>query len=209
MRMQRPERRDCTVVLAALFVRVLLMTALLAASGKATAEEGARMIRGGAFALTDHTGRAITDRDFRGQFMLIYFGYTHCPDVCPTGLSVVTQAMQALGEAAEAVQPLFITLDPKRDTVPVLAEYMRHFHPRFLGLTGSREQTLVAANAFGVDVSATYAADTPKMDYSMNHSAFTYLVGPDGRLRSMYREGIDGETMAAAIRKHLVEHSEE
>ncbi|MAG32041.1 MAG: SCO family protein [Deltaproteobacteria bacterium] len=175
----------------------------LLASTLATAEQGDRLIRGGGFALTDQAGRAVTDHDFRGQFMLIYFGYTHCPDVCPTGLSVMTQAMQALGDASQSVQPLFITFDPKRDTVSVLADYMPHFHPRFLGLTGSKEQVFAAANAYGVEISATYAANTPGIDYSMNHSAFTYLVGPDGRLRSMYREGIDGETMAAAIRRHL------
>ncbi len=162
-----------------------------------------RLVRGGAFTLTDHTGRVVSDQDFRGQFMLIYFGYSHCPDVCPTGLSVATQAMQALGAAGKRVQPLFISFDPERDTVPVLAAYMRHFHPRFLGLTGSKEQAIAAANAFSVDVSATYAANTPGIDYSMNHSAFTYLVGPEGRLRSMYREGIDGATMAVAIRRHL------
>ena len=183
--------------------RCVVALVLLLAPGWAVADEGGRLIRGGAFSLSDHTGRVVSDQSFRGQFMLIYFGYTHCPDVCPTGLSVVTQAMQALGEAGKEVQPLFITFDPKRDTVAVLAQYMRHFHPRFLGLTGSREQAFAAADAYGVDVSATYAADTPGIDYSMNHSAFTYLVGPDGRLRSMYREGIDGETMAAAIRKHL------
>lgn len=181
----------------------LVVLAVLLAPGWAMSEEGAGLIRGGAFTLIDHTGRVVSDQDFRGQFMLLYFGYTHCPDVCPTGLSVVTQAMQALGEAGTQVQPLFITFDPKRDTVPVLARYMRHFHPRLLGLTGSQEQVFAAANAFGVEVSATYAADTPGIDYSMNHSAFTYLVGPDGQLRSMYREGIDGATMAAAIRKHL------
>ncbi len=135
--------------------------------------------------------------------MLIYFGYTHCPDVCPTGLSVMTSAMQALGDDGKGVQPLFISFDPKRDTVSILAKYMPHFHPRFLGLTGSEEQVIAAANAYGVEVSATYAAETPGIDYSMNHSAFTYLVAPDGQLRSMYREGIDGDTMAAAIRRHL------
>lgn len=192
MRMLRPGWRSCVVMLVALL-----------APDRVMAEEDAGLIRGGAFTLTDHTGRVVSDRDFRGQFMLLYFGYTHCPDVCPSGLSVVTQAMQALGEAGTQVQPLFITFDPERDTVPVLARYMRHFHSRFLGLTGSKEQVFAAANAYGVEVSATYAADTPGIDYSMNHSAFTYLVGPDGKLRSMYREGIDGKSMAAAIRKHL------
>lgn len=173
------------------------------AAGTAAAGEGTRTIRGGAFELTDHRGRVVRDRDFRGRFMLIYFGYTHCPDVCPTGLSVMTQALQELGEAEKRVQPLFITFDPERDTVAVLSRYMSHFHPGFLGLTGAKEKVFAAAAAFGVDVSATYAADTPGIDYSMNHSAFTYLVGPGGQLRSMYREGIDGATMAAAIRRHL------
>ncbi len=173
--------------------------------GIAFAAEGDGMIRGGPFSLRDHRGEVVSDQEFRGKFMLIYFGYTHCPDVCPTGLSVMSDALLSLGEAAKAVQPLFITFDPERDTVEVLARYMRHFHPSFLGLTGSREAVFAAAEAYGVDVSATFAANTPEIDYSMNHSAFTYLVAPDGRLRSMYREGIDGEKMAAAIRKHLAE----
>ncbi len=198
MRMRFPGRRTWIVLPA-------MLAALWIGSTPdwAMAEEGARLVRGGGFTLTDQAGRAVSASDFRGQFMLIYFGYTHCPDVCPTGLSVMTQAMRALGDAGREVQPLFITFDPKRDTVSVLADYMPHFHPRFLGLTGSSEQVVAAANAFGVEVSATYAADTPGIDYSMNHSAFTYLVGPDGQLRSMYREGIDGESMAVAIRKHL------
>lgn len=196
MRTLRPGWRGSLTVLAA------TLAALLTPRW-AVSQEGIPLVRGGGFSLTDHFGRAVSDTDFRGKFMLIYFGYTHCPDVCPMGLSVVTQAMHALGAAGTEVQPIFITFDPERDTVPVLAKYMHHLHPRFLALTGSKEQALAAANAYGVDVSATYAANTPGIDYSMNHSAFAYLVGPDGKLRSMYREGIDGETMAAAIRKHL------
>ena len=181
----------------------LLVFAIFSVAGLAATAQNSTLVRGGGFTLTDHAGRVVSDEDFRGQYMLIYFGYTHCPDVCPTGLSVLTHAMQDLGAAGNRVQPLFVTFDPKRDTVEVLADYVIHFHPRLLGLTGSREQTLAATNAYGVDVSSSYLANRPEINYSMSHSAFTYLVGPDGRLRSMYREGIDGKTMAAAILKHL------
>lgn len=155
-------------------------------------------VTGGPFSLTDHLGRPASDTDFRGQFMLIYFGYMSCPDVCPKGLQVVTEAMDVLGPAAGRVQPLFITFDPDRDTVALLADFVDNFHPRLLGLTGTKEQTLAAANSYDVDVSATYAAGN-NLDYSMNHSAFTYLSGPDGKLRMMFRDGIDGKTMASFI----------
>ena len=161
-------------------------------------------VTGGAFSLVDHEGRSVSDADFRGQFMLVYFGYTSCPDVCPTDLQVMGRAMDILGEAGDKVQPLFITFDPDRDTPKVMADYVSNFHPRILGLTGTKEQTLAAANAYDVDVSATYAANDPSgMGYSMNHSAFTYLSGPDGRVRMMFRDGIDGKTMAAYIRKTM------
>ena len=163
-------------------------------------------VTGGAFSLVDHKGRSVSDADFRGRFMLIYFGYTSCPDVCPTGLQVMSRAMDVLGEAGDKVQPLFITFDPDRDTPEVMADYVGNFHPRILGLSGTKEQTLAAANAYDADVSATYAAYDPTgMGYSMNHSAFTYLSGPDGRVRMMFRDGIDGKTMATYIRKAMNE----
>lgn len=161
-------------------------------------------ITGGPFSLIDHRGRPVSDRDFRGRFMLIYFGYTFCPDVCPTSLQVMSDAMTYLGVAGKQVQPMFITFDPKRDTVKVMADYVSNFHPRLLGLTGTPDQTIAAAGSFDVDVSATYAADDRTgLGYSMNHSAFTYLTGPDGRVRMMFRDGIGGEVMAAYIQKAL------
>ncbi len=160
-------------------------------------------VAGGPFRLIDHQGRPVSDTDFRGRFMLIYFGYTHCPDVCPTDLQAISTAINQLGEMGKWVQPLFITFDPVRDTRAVMADYVSNFHPRLLGLTGTREATLAAANSFDVDVSATYAANDPEMGYSMNHSAFTYLAGPDGRVRMMFKDGLDGKTMARFIIKAL------
>jgi len=161
-------------------------------------------VAGGPFFLVDHKGRSVSDADFRDRFMLVFFGYTSCPDVCPTDLQVMSRAMDALGEAGDKVQPLFITFDPDRDTPEVMADYVSNFHPRLLGLSGTKEQTLAAANAYDVDVSSTYAANDPTgTGYSMNHSAFTYLSGPDGRVRMMFRDGIDGKTMAAYIGKAM------
>ena len=160
-------------------------------------------VAGGPFQLVDHKGRPVSDKDYRGRFMLIYFGYTHCPDVCPTDLQSMSTAMEVLGDPGKWVQPLFISFDPVRDTQAVMADYVSNFHPRLLGLTGTKEQSLAAANSFDVDVSATYAANDPEMGYSMNHSAFTYLAGPDGRVRMMFKDGLDGKTMARFIHKAM------
>lgn len=103
-----------------------------------------------AFALIDHTGRAVTDRDFLGAYMLVFFGYTHCPDICPTDFMVVGEAMDLLGAAGDKVRPVFITIDPARDTVAVMADFVGHFHPRLLGLTGTREQIAAVAKRYRV-----------------------------------------------------------
>jgi len=163
----------------------------------------ARTIKGGPFTLTTHLGKTVTEQDFKGVFALIFFGYTYCPDVCPTDLSVMTQALELLGKEADRVQPLFITFDPQRDDQKRMAEYIQNFHPRLTGLTGTKEQTLAAADFYGVDVSATYKAGEPGSAYSMNHSAFTYLVGPKGELRVMFRTGTSPELMAQTIQRHL------
>ena len=104
----------------------------------------------GAFSLVDHTGRSVTHQDFLGRFMLIFFGYTHCPDICPTDLLVMSQALDMLGAAGERVQPIFITIDPERDTPRVMAEFVAHFHPRLVGLTGAPEQVAAAAEVYRV-----------------------------------------------------------
>ncbi len=166
-------------------------------------QSNARQIYGGPFELTNDLGQRVTDKDFKGKFLLIYFGYSYCPDVCPTDLLVMGKAIDLLGESGSQVQPLFITFDPARDTVERLADYIANFHPRLVGLTGSKEQTLAAANHYGVDVSATYKAETLGSAYSMNHSAFTYLVGPAGKLRVMFRDGSSAKLMADTIGRHM------
>lgn len=103
---------------------------------------------GGPFTLMSHEGKEVTDKDFRGSYMLLFFGYTHCPDICPTGLQNLANAMLLLGDAAKDVQPLFISIDPERDTQEVLADYVPLFHPKLLGLTGTPKQVHEAAESY-------------------------------------------------------------
>ena len=165
------------------------LTAGTAASTPTKAVNGFSL--GGDFSLIDHTGKPVTNSDFKGEFLLVYFGYTFCPDACPTELQRMTEVLNALGPLADKVRPIFITIDPERDTVKVLADYVGNFHPRFIGLSGSVQQVRAAAKAYGVyygKVSRTgaSAADTADSDYLMNHSAFVYLMGPDGKMRDIF-----------------------
>ncbi len=162
-----------------------------------------RQIKGGPFNLTTHLGKKVSEMDYRGKYLLIYFGYSYCPEVCPSDLMVISKAIDLLGKDSDLVQPLFITFDPARDTKERLATYIKNFHPRLIALTGSKEQTLAAANHYGVDVSATYKAEVAGSAYSMNHSAFTYLVDPERRLPVMFRDGTDAHLMAKTIQKYL------
>lgn len=166
------------------------------------AHEGTAAV-GGPFHLTDHTGRAVSDADYRGRWMLIYFGYTFCPDVCPTELSVVAQVMDRLGPLADKVQPLFVTIDPERDTVAQMAGYVDLFHPRLVGLTGSPEQIADAARAFRVYYAKVPLEGGDAGDYTMDHSSFLYLMGPDGRFRTVYPGGTGPDAIAADLKTRL------
>lgn len=156
---------------------------------------------GGPFSLVDQDGRAVTERDFAGRFLLVYFGFTYCPDVCPTELGAIASAMDELGDAAERVTPVLVTVDPQRDTPAVMKEYVARFHPRMVGLTGTPEQVAEAARRFRV----YYArVQRPNMhEYLMDHSSFVYLVGPDSRVRTMFRPDTSPEAMAASVRAQL------
>jgi len=187
------------------------------ASDRAVAEIVSPQL-GGSFALVDHTGRRVTDTIFRGQFMLIFFGYTYCPDVCPTGLQIISEAMELLGPAADKVQPIFISVDHQRDTVAVLSDYVGNFHPRLLGLTGTEAQIQAAAKAYGAfyrKVSPPPVGDnaTPDPgaksnddeDYLISHSASVHLVGPDGKYLRSFLHGTGPEIMAKGIRKYFAD----
>ncbi len=156
----------------------------------------------GRFQLLDQTGRKVTNEDFLGRFMLVFFGYTYCPDVCPTDLQVLARALDLVGPAGDKVQPIFITIDPERDSPEVLRDYVRHFHPRLLGLTGSPAAVRRAANLYRVQFRKVFGPDHEdgKPDYLIDHSAASYLIGPDGAGLSLYPHGMTAEDIAADIR---------
>ena len=132
------------------------------------------------FRLTDHNGRERTLADFRGKVVTVFFGYTHCPDVCPTVLAEMAQVMRELGPDADKVQVLFVTVDPERDTPAVLQRYVPAFHPGFLGLYGDADAIARTAREFKI----VYQKQAlPGGGYTVDHSAGTYIYDPEGRLR--------------------------
>jgi protein SCO1 len=155
---------------------------------------------GGPFTLTDQNGATRGSDDFRGKLMLIYFGYTFCPDVCPTELQTMSEAIDRLGAKGDAVQPIFITVDPARDTQEQLKAYAENFHPRLLALTGSAEQIAQAARAYKVFYQPVKQGDG---EYLMDHSSVVYLMGRDGHYLAHFGGNLTAEQMAAAIAKHL------
>jgi len=162
---------------------------------------------GGPFTLVDHTGRTVTDKDFRGSFLLVFFGYTHCPDICPLTLAEVSATLKALGKDARYVRPLFITVDPERDTPEVLASYVRAFHPAIIGLTGTPQQIRSVTKAYNAYYAKVPLKTNGKVSqsshYSVDHSAFTYLMGPNGNFLEVFRFGTSPEKMAEKIREVL------
>jgi cytochrome oxidase Cu insertion factor (SCO1/SenC/PrrC family) len=190
----------------------LLVIASLLCSGLAAAAEqpsAAQMMDdlmygrgqvGGPFTLTDQTGKQRSDTDFRGKLMIVYFGYTYCPDVCPTDLMAITQALEALGPAAEGVQPVFITIDPERDT-KLLTDYVAAFHRSLVGLTGSPEEIRKVANsykAFYVKVQ-----DERSPDYSIDHAGVIYLIGRNGEYLGFMPPQTSPDRLTEVLRKHL------
>lgn len=160
---------------------------------------------GGPFRLTDQNGQPRSDTDFRGKYMLIYFGYSFCPDVCPTTLAVMSEALSKMGSDAKRIVPVFITTDPERDTPKVLKDYMAAFGPEFVGLTGSVAEIREVEKKFRV-----YAKKQPlesqnakPAGYGVDHSNVLYLVGPDGKTVSYYTEAMPPDELAKDLKKKI------
>jgi cytochrome oxidase Cu insertion factor (SCO1/SenC/PrrC family) len=155
---------------------------------------------GGPFTLTDQTGRQRSDTEFRGKLMIVYFGYTYCPDVCPTDLMAITQALEALGPAAEGVQPVFITIDPERD-IKVMADYVSAFHHSLIGLTGSSGEVRTVANAY----KAFYVKvpDERSGEYSIDHAGVIYLMGRNGEYLGFMPPQTNPDRLTEILRKAL------
>lgn len=153
------------------------------------------------FNLTDHTGKARTLEDFKGKVVALFFGYTHCPDVCPTTMADLKQSMKLLGEDANDVQVLFITLDPERDTQDLLAQYVPGFDSRFIGLYGTPEQTAAVIKEF--KIFASKVENSGKSGYTIDHSAGLYLYDKAGKIKLYVDYGTKPAVLAADIKKLL------
>ena len=158
---------------------------------------------GGPFTLTAADGRTVTDQTYRGKWLLIYFGYTSCPDACPTALDNIGVALDRLGAEAAAVQPIFISVDPKRDNREVLAEYLKSFDPRIVALTGTAGQIAAVVKEYRVYVSAHSESGG---DYTVDHSSLYYLINPDGKFVNVIPGDLPGDDMADRLRE-LMKHT--
>ena len=155
---------------------------------------------GGPFTLIDPTGKQRSDTEFRGKLMIVYFGYTYCPDVCPADLMAITQALDALGPAADGIQPIFITIDPERDAKG-LADYVASFHRSLVGLTGTLDEIRKVANSY-----KTFYAKVPGEgggDYSIDHTGVIYLMGRNGEYLGFMPPQTDPGKLTEVLRKYL------
>jgi protein SCO1 len=185
------------------FLLVLCAVVLAACSGgeapaKFTATDVTGADWGRELNLTDHNGKPRTLADFKGKVVVLFFGFTQCPDICPTTLGASAAALQLLGSDADKVQVLFVTLDPARDTPEVLAKYAPAFNPSFIGLYGNESATAAAAKEFKVFFQKQ-PGSTPG-SYTIDHTAASYAIDPQGRLRLYIKHGVTPEQLAADIR---------
>jgi protein SCO1/2 len=195
-----------TVIVAGFLIGALAGAAALivtrAPTGPEVATTGTALI-GGPFTLVGRDGKPVTDRAFRGKYMLVFFGFTHCPDICPAELQVMAAALDELGPKANDIIPIFITLDPERDTPPVVTGYVMNFSPRFVGLTGSPEQIAEAAKAYRVTYSKFQEEGAKPDDYTIDHSALVFLMGKDGEYLTHFAYGTPAAKMAETLRRYL------
>ena len=166
------------------------------------AESQGQALVGGPFSLVDHTGARVTDADFAGRSKLMFFGYTYCPDMCPLGLATMAAAYDRLTPEEQArVVPIFVTVDPERDTVEAIADYVDLFHPKMVGLTGTTEETDAAAKAYRVYYRK--AESESAADYLVDHSTFTYLMDGENHYVTHFGHDAQADDLVEGIRRHL------
>ncbi len=195
-------RRPAGAVPAALLAGWLALAGGIASAGDDAAAPPIPI--GGPFELIDQSGSTVTDRDLRGRYLLIYFGYASCPDVCPLELDRMGRALDALEEGgtdSSRVQPLFVSIDPKRDTPAALRDFVRPFHARLIALTGDRRAVARVARAYRIQ--ARIFGDPEGGSYLIRHSSNLYLIGPDGAFLRLFLPHESPDRIAAVLRRHL------
>lgn len=198
--------RVSMLILAGLMAGALAAFALLSdrqgvPSGQGAIQTGKALI-GGPFSLTDQNGKRVTEKDFLGRYTLVFFGFTHCPDICPSSLQVMAAALDKLGDKAKDLVPVFITLDPERDTPEKIGEYVKSFDSRFVGLTGSKEEVAAAAKAYRVYYQIV-PDETNKGEYTIDHAAIIYLMGKDGEFVTHVPHATTPDAIVSALSKAL------
>jgi cytochrome oxidase Cu insertion factor (SCO1/SenC/PrrC family) len=165
-------------------------------------QESGKALIGGPFTLTDTTGKQVTDKDYRGRYMLVFFGFTSCPDICPAGLQLISAALDKVGAKAANVTPIFISVDPERDTRAKLGSYVNNFNPRIVGLTGTPEEIAAVAKAYKVFYEKTPNEASPA-EYGMNHTSIIYLMNPDGEYVTHFTPMTSIDAMVDKLNKVL------
>ena len=174
-----------------------MLFALVAYSGQASAESGSST--GGRYMLINQFGEPVTDSDYPSKFKLVFFGYTFCPDICPTTIQVISDALDMLGPKAAKIQPIFISVDPKRDSPRVIRQYLSNFNAGFIGLTGSQPLIERAAQVYKVKYEKVASTSGDKDDYSMDHSASVFLMAPNGTFIVKFAYGMSPDDMAKRL----------
>lgn len=197
-----PSRQQAIFALTVLAIALAIAgAAFYFTSGRSGPAGSGEALVGGPFSLTDHTGRHVTEKDFLGKYMLVFFGFTYCPDVCPTELQVMSAALDELGAEGNTIQPVFVSIDPERDTPEVVKQYVENFHPRLVGLTGSPDDIAAIARAYRVYYKKALGGS--ETDYEMDHSTTIYLMGPDGGFRKHFGYTTDAEGLAQGLREAI------
>jgi cytochrome oxidase Cu insertion factor (SCO1/SenC/PrrC family) len=199
-----------TIIIGAVLVLVLNLPGVRERVTAPATISGAASI-GGPFTLVDQHGNTVTEDVLKGHYSLIYFGFTYCPDVCPLTLATMTQALEIAGPVAETAVPVFISIDPERDTPEIMAKYVANFHPRFIALTGSVEQAQAAAKAYRVyfkkapvkDANGVPSNPEAGGDYTMDHSGYVFMTDPNGQYITHFGSDLTSQQIAAQLRNAI------
>ncbi|MEM7620968.1 MAG: SCO family protein [Pseudomonadota bacterium] len=190
-------------------IKILLITLICFTAGISaalflndTSSTKPKVLIGGPFSLMAHTGERVSEKDFKGKLTLMYFGYSHCPDVCPGDLQVMANALDELGSKVQNINAVFVSIDPERDTAETLGNYLDYFHKKIVGLTGTKQEIQKIAKAYRIYYARVEAPDSG-VKYLMNHSAITYLMDKNGSYLTHFNHGTDPKQMVARISKYL------